>query len=106
DLIMERSLPAVTGYVNKFENIGKTRNSGYEITLSTINVETKDFTWSTDINFSRNKEEFVELINGKEDMLAQRWFIGQPLSVYYHYDNAGIWQNSPEDLAEMAKFNA
>ncbi|WP_187261612.1 SusC/RagA family TonB-linked outer membrane protein [Pontibacter beigongshangensis] len=107
DLIMERSLPAVTGYVNKFENIGKTRNRGLELTLSTVNIETKDFTWSTDINFSRNREEIVELINGKEDMLANTWFIGYPVSgVYRHYDNAGIWQNTPEDLAEMAKFNA
>ncbi|TXK22482.1 TonB-dependent receptor [Pontibacter qinzhouensis] len=106
DLIMRRTLPGVTGYVEKFENIGKTRNKGIELTLSTINVETKDFTWSTDFNFSSNREEIVELINGKEDMLAQRWFIGQPLSVYFHYDNAGIWQNTPEDLAEMAKFNA
>ncbi|MFT2009301.1 TonB-dependent receptor [Pontibacter sp. 13R65] len=107
DLIMRRSLPAVTGYVEKFENIGKTRNRGLELTLSTINIETQDFTWSTDFNFSSNREEIVELINGKEDMLANNWYIGYPVSgVYRHYDNAGIWQNTPEDLAEMAKFNA
>src|SRR5690606_18668316 len=106
DLIMRRSLPPATGYVEKFENIGKTRNKGLEFTLSTINVETGDFTWSTDLNFGANREEIVELVNGKQDMLAERWFIGQPLSVFYNYDNAGIWQNTTEDLAEMAKFNA
>jgi hypothetical protein len=59
-----------------------------------------------DLNFATNKEEFVELLNGKNDLLASRQFIGQPLQVFYHYQNAGIWQNTTEDLAEMAKFNA
>lgn len=106
DLIMEKSLPAVSGYVQKLENIGKTRNRGVEVVLSTVNIEQGDFTWTTDINWAANKEEIVELLNGKEDMLAQRWFIGEPLQVYYQYDNDGIWQNTAEDLEEMAKFNA
>ena len=79
---------------------------GVEVVLSTVNIEQGDFTWTTDINWAANKEEIVELLNGKEDMLAQRWFIGEPLQVYYQYDNDGIWQNTAEDLEEMAKFNA
>jgi TonB-linked SusC/RagA family outer membrane protein len=106
DLIMRKTLPAVSGYVEKLENVGKTRNRGIEITLSSVNIEKGDFTWTMDVNWSRNKEEIVELLSGKEDMLAQRWFIGQPLQVYYQYENAGIWQNTAEDLEEMAKFNA
>jgi TonB-linked SusC/RagA family outer membrane protein len=106
DLLYLKEIPGVSGYVNKYENIGKIRNKGLEITLSTKNIETKNFRWSTDFNFSTNKERIEELLNGKEDILAQRLFIGQPTQVFYHYDNAGIWQNTPEDLAEMAKFNA
>ena len=34
------------------------------------------------------------------------WFIGQPLQVFYQYDNAGIWGNSAKDMDDMAKFNA
>lgn len=106
DLILRKDLPAVSGYVQKLENIGKTRNRGFEITLTTINVEKGDFSWTTDLNWATNREEIVELLNGEEDMLAQRWFIGEPLQVYYQYDNAGIWQNTAADLEEMAKFNA
>ena len=105
DLIMNKDLPAVSGYVRKLENVGKTRNRGVEITLTTINIEKGDFSWTTDLNWAANKEEIVELLNGKEDMLAQRWFIGQPLQVYYQYENDGIWQNTAGDLEEMAKFN-
>jgi TonB-linked SusC/RagA family outer membrane protein len=106
DLLMLKTLPGVTGYVQKWENIGKTRNKGIEITLSTINIDKENFTWSTDLNFAANKEEIVELLNKKEDILVDRRFIGHPINVFYHYDNAGIWQNTPADLEEMAKFNA
>jgi TonB-linked SusC/RagA family outer membrane protein len=106
DLIMQKSLPAVSGYVQKIENVGKTRNKGVEITLSTVNVQTQDFTWNMDVNWSKNKEEIVELINGKEDMLGNRWFIGQPIQVFYQYDNAGVWGSSKNELDEMAKYRA
>jgi hypothetical protein len=45
-------------------------------------------------------------MNGKEDMVADGWFIGYPIGVIYDYERIGIWQDTPEDLSEMAKFNA
>ncbi|MBD0289103.1 MAG: SusC/RagA family TonB-linked outer membrane protein, partial [Flavisolibacter sp.] len=104
--IMTRTLPAVSGYVQKIENVGRTRNRGIEITLNTIPIQRGDFSWNADLNWSRNREEIVELINGKEDMIANGWFIGQPLQVFYQYDNAGIWGSSAKELEEMAKFNS
>lgn len=106
DLIFPKTLPAVSGYVQKFENIGKTRNKGVEITLSGTPLKIKDFTWGVDINWSKNNEEIVELINGKQNMVADRLFIGQPSQVFYNYENAGIWGADAKDLAEMALFNA
>lgn len=106
DLIFRKTLPAVSGYVEKFENVGKTRNSGVEINISTIPYQKGDFTWNLDLNWSRNKEEIVELINGKQDMIANGLFIGQPTQIFRQYDNAGIWGSSTKDLEEMAKFNA
>ncbi|MES2775970.1 MAG: TonB-dependent receptor [Bacteroidota bacterium] len=105
DLLYSRTLPAVSGYVQKFVNIGSTQNNGIELTLTTVNVQNKNFTWTTEFNIARNTEKIVELLNGKQDLLAERRFIGQPINVFFHYDNAGIWQNTKEDLAEMAKFN-
>jgi len=106
DLIFLKTLPAVSGYVQKIENIGKTRNTGIEITLSTINVQRGKFTWSTDLNWSKNNEEIVELINGKQDMVANALFIGQPSQVFYTngYVYDGIWSGSSKDATEMAKF--
>lgn len=106
DLIFNRVLAPITGYVEKIENVGKVRNRGVEITLSGVAIEKPDFSWNIDVNWATNKEEIVELLNGKEDIVASRYFIGQPIQVYYNWDNAGIWQNTEEDLAEMAKFRA
>jgi len=106
DLIFPKTLPAVSGYVQKFENVGKTKNKGIEITLSGTPIQKKDFHWDVDVNWSRNKEEIVELINGKQNMVADRLFIGYPSQVFYNYQNAGIWSGDQKDLSEMALFNA
>lgn len=105
-LLMSKNLPPVTGFVSKLENIGATNNRGIEVNITTVNVRTRDFTWTTNFNWSMNKEKIVSLLNGEQDMLSNRWFIGSPLQVYYDYKYVGIWQNTEEDIAEMAKFNA
>ncbi|MFD2033426.1 SusC/RagA family TonB-linked outer membrane protein [Belliella marina] len=105
-LIFGRSVPAVTGYVQKFENIGSTRNRGIELTLSTINMERDGFTWQTDFNFGANREQILELVNGAEDMIANNLFIGHPIHSFFDYKHDGIWQNTDEDLEQMALFNA
>lgn len=99
---MDRQLPQVSGFNSVVYNIGKTRNKGIEVTINTENIRNSDFSWTTDFIFARNKEEIVELYGGKNDDVGNRWFIGQPLSVYYDYKFLGIWQLGEE--AEMAKY--
>ena len=91
-LLMDRQLPIVGGYNMVTDNIGKTRNQGIEVTLNTINILKKNFEWSTDIIFTRNKEEIIELFNGKVDSPGNAWFIGQPIQVFYDYKCIGMWQ--------------
>jgi TonB-linked SusC/RagA family outer membrane protein len=105
DLLLNRQLPVVSGYSSVLTNIGKTKNKGLEISLSTINIEKKNFNWSTSFTYSTNKEEIVELYNGKNDDIGNKWFIGEAIRVYYDYKKTGIWQDTPEDRAEMEKFN-
>lgn len=105
DLLLDRQLPVVSGYDKILTNIGKTKNKGIEISLSTVNIQSKDFTWTTDLMYSTNKEEIVELYNGKTDDIGNSWFIGESLNVFYDYKKIGIWQDTPEDHAEMDLFN-
>lgn len=103
DLLLQRQLPITGGYTSILQNIGSTRNSGYEVTISTVNMgksqRKNGFSWSTDLNFFQNKEEIVELYGGKVNDIGNRWFIGQPISVIYDYEKIGIWQTSDKDLA-------
>ncbi len=104
DLLLQRQLPVVSGYTSVLTNVGKTRNKGLEISLSTLNIARANFTWTTDLMYSTNKEEIVELYNGKVDDVGNKWFIGEAINVHYDYEKIGIWQDTPEDHEEMAKF--
>ena len=106
DLLLSRQLPVVSGFPEVLSNVGKTRNKGIEVSLSSVNINAKDFQWTTDLMLSANKEEIVELYNGKVDDVGSKWFIGHPIDVHYDYHKIGIWQDTPEDHAEMDKFNA
>ncbi len=101
DLLLQRQLPITSGFASILENIGSTRNTGYELTLSTLNVSNRGsgFTWSTDLNLAHNKEEIVELYGGKKNDVGNTWFIGQPIRVFYDYEKIGIWQLGDKDLA-------
>ena len=103
DLLLRQSLPSLTGYPAMMDNIGSTKNKGFDLTLNVIPVRVADFEWSSTINAAYQKDEIVELANGKEDDIANSWFIGESIAVFYGYQNDGIWQDS--DAAEMAKFN-
>lgn len=101
DLLLPMTLPGTSGYARIIQNVGKTRNSGFEVLLRTINVRTSSFTWSTGISFTRNNERIVELAGGQND-IANRWFIGYPVKSFYDYDKLGIWQTA--DTAEARSF--
>ena len=103
DLLLQQSLPSLTGYPAMMDNIGSTKNKGFDLTLNVIPVRVADFEWSSAINAAYQKDEIVELANGKEDDIANSWFIGESIAVFYGYQNDGLWQES--DAAEMAKFN-
>ncbi|WP_255501629.1 TonB-dependent receptor [Olivibacter sp. SDN3] len=102
DLLMERQLPFTSGFGSIMENVGSTKNTGFEFSLSSINIQPKDengFSWSTDLNFATNRESILELYGGTQDDVGNRWFIGQPIQVYYDFEKIGIWQSHEAEEA-------
>lgn len=97
DLLAPQPLPNSTGFGGFTTNIGETQNRGIELSLSTLNIESGEFTWSTDLIFTRNREEIMSLPNG-DDISAGR-FIGKPLTIFYDLNKVGIWQTSEKDVA-------
>lgn len=104
DLLMNMTIPSLTGYPSILTNIGETENSGVDITLNLVPVKYAGFEWDSNINAAYQKDKIVELANGKQDDVSNSWFIGKSISVYYGYQANGLWQASDAD--EMAKFNA
>jgi TonB-dependent starch-binding outer membrane protein SusC len=104
DLLLLRPIPITTGYNQTYDNVGLTANKGIEITLNTINVQQHDFTWSSTVNFSTNRDRIIETSYGKADDISSGWFIGKRLNSIYDYEKEGIWQEG--DKNELANFNA
>lgn len=104
DLLVRKSIPTVTGYTNTYANIGETQSKGVDLTLTTVNISSDNFEWSSTLNASYQDNKIVSLANGKFDDINNGWFIGQSQSVIYGYESNGLWQQ--QDAAEMAKFNA
>lgn len=104
DLLMTMTIPSLSGYPSMMGNVGKTKNWGYDLTINALPVMTKDFQWNSAVAFAYQKDEIVELANGKEDDINNAWFIGESIGVHYGYANAGLWQES--DQEEMDKWNA
>ncbi len=108
DLLLERQLPPTSGFASVLENIGETENTGYELSLSTRNIVSSNVTWTTDFSLFGNREKIVSLYGidadgdgVEDDDRGNGWFIGQPLTVWYDYDQVGIWQLGDEDEAAL-----
>jgi TonB-linked SusC/RagA family outer membrane protein len=106
DLLLTVALPSVSGFTSTIANIGETSNRGIDITLNSTILEKGDFSWDISATVAWQKDQIESLMNGKEDMVANTWFIGESIGIIYDYEKIGIWQDTPDDLAEMALFNA
>jgi TonB-dependent starch-binding outer membrane protein SusC len=99
DLLYSIRIPTSTGFDTIRTNIGEIRNTGFEAALTYKIFNQKDFTWSTTLNFSTNKNKINTLTgvdangDGKEDdLVASGLFIGKSIGTIYDYEADGINQ--------------
>lgn len=97
-LLMKRKLAIESGVSEMTDNIGSVRNRGIELSLTTVNIQSRDFMWSTTFNYSRNKNEIVSLYGRTEDVVGEKRFIGEPINVIYDYLFDGVF-STPEAQA-------
>jgi TonB-linked SusC/RagA family outer membrane protein len=75
-------------------NIGSMKNSGFEVTLNTTNIKTRNFTWTTSLNFTKVKNEVTALIpaNNNADITSASTVasVGRPLGTYKLLNWAGV----------------
>ena len=93
-LIMSRQLAIESGVSSMTDNIGSVNNKGIEVALTTRNVQSGDWSWTTTFSFSSNKNEIKELFGKKDDVPGSAWFIGQPINVIYDYKVLGLYNST------------
>lgn len=99
DLLLLRPVPTSSGHARVVENVGKTRNNGIEVSLRSVNIQTKQLTWTTALTYTRNKERITDLVNGINDV-ASGLFIGSPVKSFYDFQKLGIWQTADSNAAK------
>ncbi|MBJ6368079.1 SusC/RagA family TonB-linked outer membrane protein [Snuella sedimenti] len=109
DLLINADTPPSLGISTVWKNSGTVRNRGLEFSLSTINVDSKNFKWTTDFNISFNQNKVMSLPEGKPIFGNPRYYQrynsnqfiveeGQPLGNMYGYLSDGVYQ--PEDFVD------
>ena len=66
--LMNIPMNNLSGYESMKINAGNIQNTGIELMLNARPVETKDFSWDTQLNISRNKSKIIELLPGQPGM--------------------------------------
>lgn len=103
DQIFDRQIPVMNnGLTTMKATMGKIANWGIEATLSTQNIRTRKFRWSTDVNFYLNRNKLKELYGDGKDDISNSLFIGKSLGAIYGYKEIGIVQ---EDDTEYMQAN-
>ncbi|MCM4156915.1 TonB-dependent receptor [Gramella sp. AN32] len=105
DAILNKTLSNITGYGTAVGNYGSVENKGIEVTLNTVNIQTDDFRWTTNLNFAKNENQILKLDGdldketyGSHGVLQ----VGQPVDAIYSYEVEGIWQI--DEAAEAAVY--
>ncbi|SHM50845.1 TonB-dependent receptor [Chitinophaga sp. CF418] len=111
DMLLDAPVPTTSGYTIISRNVGAMENKGLELGLNTVNIETKNFSWSTTFNISFNKNKVLALASpadifgvGGPNFTNQTNIIrvGEPVGSFWGLVREGTW--ATKDAAEAALF--
>jgi TonB-dependent starch-binding outer membrane protein SusC len=94
DLLLYKGLPASSVYPQVLANVGATENRGFEAALNLRVIESKDFSWSSDITYSMNRDKITSLASGETQDVSnpdQALIVGEPVRAFYGYEANGCW---------------
>jgi outer membrane receptor protein involved in Fe transport len=61
DLLLNVPVPYRSGFTSFLQNYGSVSNKGVELAISSTNIDTKDFKWTSSFNLSKNKNRIEKL---------------------------------------------
>ncbi|MGQ8336138.1 TonB-dependent receptor [Sunxiuqinia sp. A32] len=111
DMLLNLPVPQSTGFSSILSNVGRIDNSGFELSLNTVNITNQDFSWRTDITFTTMKNEVKDLGDISEIIVGAGYTHvtqvaiikpGLPLNSYYGWEVDGIWQQG-DDFSQFTE---
>ncbi len=117
NLLVQRTLPPVSGFTSIWANLGGVQNTGIEVSVNTENMKRKNFEWTTAFSFWIDRNQITHLYgatpiydaSGKQigtqekSDTANGWFIGHSIDAIYDYQVTGVWQT--KDAAAAKSYN-
>lgn len=109
DLLLSVANASQTGYTSRYRNIGKTRNMGVELSVTSHNVNNRHFAWETTFNISHNNQivldigdtEYISIYTSSGQMMYG-YVKNYPANALWGYQCAGVWHNDEERARNKA----
>lgn len=102
DLLFNAPLPGYTGFTKRSMNFGAIRNQGFELGISTVNVDSRKFRWDTNFNIGVNRNEITALADGADVLYSTRGIyglarVGEPVGVFYGWRALGVYASDSDN---------
>lgn len=115
NLLVQRTLPAISGFTSIWTNLGSVQNSGIELSINTQNMKRRNFEWNTSVSIWANRNKILHLYgetpvydaSGKQVGTQEKsdttngWFIGHSINAIYDYQIIGVWQANEAAQAKL-----
>lgn len=100
NLLLSAKIPDSSGYSSMVINAGRTKNTGIDLSINSVNIDKPGFTWRTTLTLSHNKNK-VEALTGENVQLYEAKFgfnqsthriaVGESLGQFYGYKTIGLY---------------
>ena len=108
DLLITEQLPGISGFHSAVRNIGSVSNKGMEFQLSTVNIDGRDFRWTSDLNISFNRNRVEDIGNGDRIAVTPNNLMMNSYSDVFYiregYPLGSMWGFVSEGLYQLADF--
>jgi len=101
DALLNQNISRTSGFTGFINNVGDLENKGIELSLYAIPVQTKDFRWELNFNFTHNTNKVTRLPAGDQfNPQSSSFYLREGYSIYSFYTRA--WAGvDPDDGAAM-----
>jgi TonB-linked SusC/RagA family outer membrane protein len=110
DMLFNLPLPQSTTTGNAYVNYGSVKNTGIELTINTINFQSKKFSWETSFTIASNKNEITKLGPTGADIYVATgagngtsvFRVGEPIGSFFGLNRLGTWGTN--EAVEAARY--